>query len=629
MEILYPFNEIFELFCFAFLSLKLDLRYEKELLVEIFNSQFKHCLTIEHVDALVEKFMFLSKTDFSKAKLIFNSLQKMLSKRKRFVTPPIEFCLSCKKYLVIENKKEKITYTKNGSLVYDFISLVCLSCDTVYETDRYSKQNKTYFYPEEKDDTLEFICLSRQTAFEVALIENNGINVTINAVSFEAEFPTKDFFSFLKYTGCQKKGALYAVSRFTNAYNEEFQLKNHKALYRKRLSEIWFSDINYCKSSVVFDGHQKCSRLRCLAEVEKEVYCEETPIPDSYFCFEQRNFRVDDKDELFFFIKRENHLKNTLLVDFSSIINHRDNKKFREYQVKSDNGCNLEDGLCFNKKKTWGLLTGLAPCGLFISFCEIVIGESIKSLWEEVLKSCQLHEHRAKHHNDDQRTNQLTFLIDSFHLSNHTRKKCHENHNLKKHKELEGINSQICEQTFRLDYWIIGLLDLSNFDKAQDDASRLGLCQIRLKKLNNNSKLPISQSTIRNKKRGPNGPKKMARREEICEENVDGEATVVTSRLQYPININIRLYNGRPGEDFEQWLAEFKTKTSRIEENCKMELFKAYMGSKGRECMEGLNEQDINIFDKLKLTKLKRDSSEPLVKESLSYDCQSNCVRKI
>ncbi|RNA25395.1 hypothetical protein BpHYR1_019007 [Brachionus plicatilis] len=82
------------------------------------------------------------------------------------------------------------------------------------------------------------------------------------------------------------------------------------------------------------------------------------------------------------------------------------------------------------------------------------------------------------------------------------------------------------------------------------------------------------ESTIGNKQRGPGRPRKMAKREEVCEEDVDGE-------------------------DFEQWLAEFKTKTSRIEENRKMELFKAYMGSKARECMKGLNEQDINTFDKL------------------------------
>ena len=49
---------------------------------------------------------------------------------------------------------------------------------------------------------------------------------------------------------------------------------------------------------------------------------------------------------------------------------------------------------------------------------------------------------------------------------------------------------------------------------------------------------------------------KIARREEVCEEDVDVEET---TRLQYPINISIRLYNGTPGEDFEQWLAEFKT----------------------------------------------------------------------
>lgn len=190
-------------------------------------------------------------------------------------------------------------------------------------------------------------------------------------------------------------------------------------------------------------------------------------------------------------------LKNFLKVDFTSIINHRDRTNCREYLVKFESlpnlrwmtvfelskwpkaldmylkkinniipdGCRLENCLCFNKKKTGGLLAGLTPCGIFISFSEIINGESLKKVFEEVLKvksintelkyiiydkSCQLNEYRMKHYSDDKTTENLIFLIDSFHLGNHTRKICHENHNIKKHIELECINSQICEQSFRL-----------------------------------------------------------------------------------------------------------------------------------------------------------------------------------
>ncbi|RNA07517.1 hypothetical protein BpHYR1_035721 [Brachionus plicatilis] len=83
------------------------------------------------------------------------------------------------------------------------------------------------------------------------------------------------------------------------------------------------------------------------------------------------------------------------------------------------------------------------------------------------------------------------------------------------------------------------------------------------------------ENTFGNKQRGTGRPRKIARREEIGEEDFVGEASVMTTRLQYPININIRLYNGTPGEHFEQWLAEFKTKTSRIDENSQM-VKKAY-----------------------------------------------------
>ena len=65
-------------------------------------------------------------------------------------------------------------------------------------------------------------------------------------------------------------------------------------------------------------------------------------------------------------------------------------------------------------------------------------------------KSCQLKEHKDKHYNNDENTSDLIFLIDKFHLNNHTRSKCHKFHNISNHEELKGLNSQICEQTFRL-----------------------------------------------------------------------------------------------------------------------------------------------------------------------------------
>ena len=65
-------------------------------------------------------------------------------------------------------------------------------------------------------------------------------------------------------------------------------------------------------------------------------------------------------------------------------------------------------------------------------------------------------------------------------------------------------------------------------------------------------------------------------------------------------NFNIRIFDGKPEDDFEQWLAEFETKTSTISnEDYKIKLFKAYMGSRARECMEGLNEENADNFDKL------------------------------
>lgn len=188
MEYLYPFNNFFEAFSFAFLSLQFDLRFEKDLLVEIFNNEFRHSLKEEHVDALIQKFMFLLKTDFSNIKHCFNNLQEKLSNRKRIITPPIEFCLTCQKCLDTYQKKEKISFTRNGSFQFVFISFNCMKCGKVYEADRYSIKNKTFFYPNEINEKTEFISLSSQTAFEIKLIENLSINIAVNAISFKGKF---------------------------------------------------------------------------------------------------------------------------------------------------------------------------------------------------------------------------------------------------------------------------------------------------------------------------------------------------------------------------------------------------------------------------------------------------------
>ena len=48
---------------------------------------------------------------------------------------------------------------------------------------------------------------------------------------------------------------------------------------------------------------------------------------------------------------------------------------------------------------------------------------------------------------------QITFVIDNFHMRNHVDTWCKANMNAKQHKELDGYNTQVCEQTFS---WLRG-----------------------------------------------------------------------------------------------------------------------------------------------------------------------------
>ena len=46
------------------------------------------------------------------------------------------------------------------------------------------------------------------------------------------------------------------------------------------------------KVPVVFDGNQKCRRLRCLAQNVDGFLCDETPDLENYFCSDHKNFNI-------------------------------------------------------------------------------------------------------------------------------------------------------------------------------------------------------------------------------------------------------------------------------------------------------------------------------------------------
>ncbi|RMZ94750.1 hypothetical protein BpHYR1_024155, partial [Brachionus plicatilis] len=66
--------------------------------------------------------------------------------------------------------------------------------------------------------------------------------------------------------------------RFADAYNDQHRDRSVKPLCRKRL--------------IVFDGNQKCRRLRCLAQNDDGFLCDEAPDLENYFCSGHKNFNI-------------------------------------------------------------------------------------------------------------------------------------------------------------------------------------------------------------------------------------------------------------------------------------------------------------------------------------------------
>ncbi|RMZ95487.1 hypothetical protein BpHYR1_011430, partial [Brachionus plicatilis] len=74
------------------------------------------------------------------------------------------------------------------------------------------------------------------------------------------------------------------------------------------------------------------------------------------------------------------------------------------------------------------------------------------------------------------------------------------------------------------------------------------------------------------------------------------------SYVRAPPSISIRVFNGSPDEDLEQWIAEFKIKLYEVaDEQFKIEALKAYTSGRARELLNSFNSDLLvsNSFEKL------------------------------
>lgn len=124
--------------------------------------------------------------------------------------------------------------------------------------------------------------------------------------------------------------------------------------------------------------------------------------------------------------------------------------------------CEVQKDLCLNKRKTGGIVVGASPCGLFLNFFEIIKGESISTICDNLLNivellgknfeyciydnACHLSEFVKKKNLTE--FSKMKFIIDNFHIKNHKRPKCKLEFSSDNYFELKNINTQVCEQLF-------------------------------------------------------------------------------------------------------------------------------------------------------------------------------------
>ncbi|RNA20907.1 hypothetical protein BpHYR1_000844 [Brachionus plicatilis] len=133
------------------------------------------------------------------------------------------------------------------------------------------------------------------------------------------------------------------MPRFTDAYNDEHRDGSVKPFCRKRLREIWFT-YKIRKSMIRFI-------VLNFYYAKKQLYL-----------MEIRNVDVFALEE-FSLIATRNYIQklpNALNV-YLKRINNRDDLK-----------CNVDKDLCFNKRKTGGIVTGITICGLILQSMKLL-----------------------------------------------------------------------------------------------------------------------------------------------------------------------------------------------------------------------------------------------------------------
>ena len=169
------------------------------------------------------------------------------------------------------------------------------------------------------------------------------------------------------------------------------------------------------------------------------------------------------------------------------------------FQIASEDGelvTQLEDLSCNTKKTkdkrdrrhTVGILVGSKPCGTVVLFNELYGSESVTQVYANVVDyignlsedekpkvinyddACHLvkyarnHYRKKKQNSDTKYMTEVSIVVDKFHFSNHVDKWCQEHCNPYKIKELDGVNTESCEQTF---HWVNKFTSVKSMNESR------------------------------------------------------------------------------------------------------------------------------------------------------------------
>ena len=333
------------------------------------------------------------------------------------------------------------------------------------------------------------------SSFEEKFLKYLDNMVCIGAMSFEkiAEilYNNWDSKSTVNPDRIETAWFIYRMLEFENNFVEWPRCKDKsldlealcKVIYPKirlAVDDIWLRHVcqdQGCKERfIVIDGNEKLYRFICAAERNKimgnpgEVnhydMCIRNPVRGNQYgksdkyCLNHINGKSSITDEQ---------------LDMRPIT--RSMSKLIPETITSGSGCKTEDKVDKFYSRTAGMFYLFRPCGIRLANFEMYTAESLSSVFTYLLdlfgespqpsdlsgivydRACDLHPFIERLHREGNfaasKYQNLDFIVDAFHVENHTQAKCLLGHpecyyhpDLPKFSRVSNMNTEVAEQSF-------------------------------------------------------------------------------------------------------------------------------------------------------------------------------------